>query len=142
MKIFKKSFLLVALLVLFLILLLSDGFKSLFKAFLNNQQSSSLDVGISNISDNEAALLADTLYVAMGSLGTDFDAIYRVFESINKEDYYKIHNKFGDRGYIDFIGVGIDILFPKLLNLKQWLDSELSNKQKSKLIVVAPYLTF
>ncbi|CAM1370025.1 hypothetical protein TPENAI_60772 [Tenacibaculum litopenaei] len=125
-------------LILGIVLSLKGFFIGLFK----EQQSATLNTSGSTITDNLANQYADTLHVAMASIGTQFSVVKNVFSEITESDYYKIHNKFGDRGYVDFLGVGIDILYPKLLNLKQWLDSELTSSEKRELKAIAPYLIF
>ncbi|MCG8746991.1 hypothetical protein [Tenacibaculum finnmarkense] len=138
-KIKKNAYLIVGVLILLWLWI-----KSRFSDFVNKQSSEPFNVGETTISDNQANQYADILHVAMGSLGTDFDLILSVFTSLggNENNYYKVYNKFGDRGYIDFIGVGVDIGYPKMLNLTQWLVSELLESEKRKLSVIAPYLSF
>ena len=131
-----------ALLLIGGIVIVISLFRGFFASLINDQESEDLIVVNASISDNQAMQFADALHVAMGSMGTDFASIYNIFIQLTKQDYYKVHNKFSDRGYVDFLGVGIDIFYPKKLNLKQWLHSELSSKELLKLKSVAPYLSF
>ncbi|MCD8408100.1 hypothetical protein LNI98_09500 [Tenacibaculum dicentrarchi] len=135
----KNAYLIVGVLILLVLWI-----KNHFFDFVNKQSSEFFNVGETTISDNQANQYADILHTAMGSLGTDFDLILSVFASLggSKNNYYKVYNKFGDRGYIDVIGVGVDIGYPKMLNLTQWLVSELSESEIRKLSVIAPYLSF
>lgn len=116
--------------------------KGFLNSFINKQSSELFDVKGSVISDNEANQYADVLHTAMGSIGTDFVKIKEVFKNLTEQDFYKVFNKFGDRGYFDWLGVGIDIMYPKMLNLTQWLHSELSSSELKELKVIAPYLKF
>ncbi|WP_271404999.1 hypothetical protein [Tenacibaculum soleae] len=138
MKFIKKN----ALLVIGGLILIFVFVKSLLFNLVGVQYSPPLDVGNGAVSDNLAKQYASILYVAMGSIGTDFGAILEVFKSINEQSYYKVYNAFGDKGYMDVIGVGIDILWPKKLNLTEWLRSELTSNQLVELKKVANYLPF
>lgn len=131
-----------ALLVIGGLILIFVFVKSLFFDLVGVQYSPPLDVGKGAISDNLAKQYASILYVAMGSVGTDFATILEVFKSINEQSYYKVYNAFGDKGYVDIVGVGIDILLPKKLNLIEWLRSELKPSQVVELKKVANYLPF
>lgn len=92
------------------------------------------------LSELEARNYADSLHVAMGSVGTDFLVIESVLSKLNKDTYKQVYNAFSKRGYIDILGVGIDILFPKKLNLNQWFNSELSKEQRLKIIRDYPFV--
>lgn len=103
--------------------------------------STKLSVKGSTLSDDDCKILADKLHVSMGSIGTDEDVIFDVFEEVKTQsNYNKIHNIFGVRGYVDFLGSGTSIKSSLKLNLSQWLNSELSAsdidsiKQKYKII--------
>jgi len=110
-----------------------------FKSLLNSKNIGfddyevTLDAKGASISDDKSKRLADILHVAMGSMGTDFEAIKICLDGLTAPDFSKVHNSFGTRGYIDIIGVGTNVPTALKFNLTQWLESELTNSQKREL---------
>jgi len=88
---------------------------------------------IANITEAQAEDRANILLSAMGSPGTDEQAIFNVLMGINRNGYIRISNAFGKQPYDGLFGVlGISWLFPKL-NLTGWLKEELSSEDFNSL---------
>ena len=82
------------------------------------------------ITEAQAQYMAEILFDAMKSIGTDEKAIDEVFNEISshKRAVLQVHEAFGLQRYCL---VGSDIIGVKL-NLKQWLKQELSAKEFAK----------
>lgn len=82
------------------------------------------------ITEAQAQYIAEILFDAMKSIGTDEKAIDKVFNEISsyKRAVLQVHEAFGLQRYCL---VGSDIIGIKL-NLKQWLKQELSAKEFAK----------
>lgn len=82
------------------------------------------------ITEAQAQYMAEVLFDAMKSIGTDEKAIDEVFNEISsyKRAVLQVHEAFGLQRYCL---VGSDIIGVKL-NLKQWLKQELSAKEFAK----------
>lgn len=82
------------------------------------------------ITEAQAQYMAEVLFDAMKSIGTDEKAIDEVFNEISshKRAVLQVHEAFGLQRYCL---VGSDIIGIKL-NLKQWLKQELSAKEFAK----------
>lgn len=82
------------------------------------------------ITEAQAQYMAEVLFDAMKSIGTDEKAIDEVFNEISsyKRAVLQVHEAFGMQRYCL---VGSDIIGVKL-NLKQWLKQELSAKEFAK----------
>lgn len=82
------------------------------------------------ITEAQAQYVAEILFDAMKSIGTDEKAIDEVFNEISsyKRAVLQVHEAFGLQRYCL---VGSDIIGVKL-NLKQWLKQELSAKEFAK----------
>lgn len=94
----------------------------------NNLKSTS---GVSpSITDYQASLYADDLFVAMRRTGTDEDAIKKVVNACNPEDWRLVHNAFGEKRY----GITGDFVLGTPMNLKHWLRNELRSRRDAKLI--------
>lgn len=82
------------------------------------------------ITEAQAQYMAEVLFDAMKTIGTDEKAIDEVFNEISshKRAVLQVHEAFGLQRYCL---VGSDIIGIKL-NLKQWLKQELSAKEFAK----------
>lgn len=82
------------------------------------------------ITEAQAQYMAEKLFDAMKTVGTDEKAIEEVFEQISgyKRAILQVHEAFGLQRYCL---VGSDIVGVKL-NLNQWLKQELSTKEYAK----------
>ena len=83
----------------------------------------------SEITPNRAAMLAEVLFDAMKSYGTDEKAIAGVYDELYRYDkaILQVHEAFGLQSY-NSIGTA-PALFGVKLNLRQWLKRELNDKQ-------------
>ena len=95
----------------------------------------------STISDAEAAVKADRLEAAMKTFGKASQAEKNVVRSILQElgynDFIKVSQSFGERGYIYVTGIGQSWPAPKK-NLVFWLTSELDPEDLVALNKVIP----
>ncbi|CAA0245479.1 hypothetical protein ACE1MK_07355 [Tenacibaculum maritimum] len=141
MKRFFSGFVPIFLILAILFVFFFDSFKRLGKWFSPDNYGVSLDDSKSIISDLKASSIADILHVSMASMGTDFVRIKDVLSGLSVHDYAKVHNKFGVRGYIDSLGVGVDIPLSLRLNLTQWFESELSRSELFQLRSMYPFIS-
>ena len=111
----------------------------IFKNFKNGKPFIPVTT-LGSLSEIESRNYADSLHVAMGSMGTDFEVIVSVLSKLNSSTYKQVYNSFNKRGYLDVLGVGIDVLYPKMLNLTQWLNSELSTSQRAVIVRDYPFV--
>lgn len=85
------------------------------------------------ITTQQAQLLANQLYSAMESTGTDEDTIIRILSNKNKDDITMIVKAFGIRPYGTY-GAPLATWMPSTnLDLMGWLRKELSGKTLQKL---------
>lgn len=96
------------------------------------------------LTENETTSYIDILKVAMGDTFTDYDAIIRVFQNIDKEGYFQIYNAWGTKRYINMLGgLSTDIpLFGEALNLTQWLNNECNDSTKEKITELLDFTIF
>ena len=94
----------------------------------------------SQFSDLQAKTLADQLFNAMASAGTDEEMIYSIMEKVkSQDDYNKIYKFFGTRAYFKLFGeTTIDWLGEKG-DLNQWLTWELDAQERAKLRLLCPF---
>lgn len=140
-KFIGKYFFIILGIVLFFVFFFSyikESTQRLIKWLNPDNYSSVKDDSKATISDYKAGAIADTLHVAMSSMGTDFVRIKQVLQGLTVHDFAKVHNKFGIRGYIDTFGVGTDIPTSLRLNLTQWMESELNHEQFKELKKLHP----
>lgn len=84
-----------------------------------------------SISLDTAALMAQTLYQAMASFGTDEDAIYAVFSKVkSKDDLLLLIKQFGLRKNLWGSRAGI---IGQNVNLITWLNTDLSKRELKKI---------
>lgn len=102
----------------------------------NLQESS--DYPPSAMSDFEAQKAADTLFSAMQAAGTDESLIYATLQNKTYNDFVKISNAFGTRGYSAYFGESYEGLFSEDLGLYEWLRRELSDEDLRQLQLIIP----
>jgi hypothetical protein len=85
------------------------------------------------ISDATANSYANQLFDAMKNGGTDENAIYNVFQKIQKkDDFIKVYNTFGKKSYVGYFTGGTPTKADSILgnyddlDLVEWLRQELS----------------
>lgn len=93
------------------------------------------------LTDLEAKSIAEGLYNAMGSFGTDEEKIYKLLKGISSANFSKVYNQFGQRLYWHELGVWTnDSVFSNdhSIDLFGWLNSELTSDEMSYLRLLAP----
>ena len=95
----------------------------------------------STLSDAEAAVKADRLEAAMKTFGKaskeEKNAIRSILNGLDYNDFIKISQHFGERGYIYVTGIGQSWPAPKK-NLVFWLTSELDPEDLVALDKIIP----
>jgi len=107
------------------------------RRFFNNLFSASDVSGFSElsefgavISDNKAKIISQVLYHSMYSFGTDEDVVFSSFEGLNKGDFGKVYNAFGERPYIIDWGIGSgDNPLGAKFDLIGWLKHDLTTNE-------------
>ena len=97
----------------------------------------------SSLTDSEALFIANRLQEAMGTFANaskeEVRTIMSLLEGKSYNDFVKISDFFGERGYITFSGISKDSdLFAPKKNLSYWLSKELSPEDLDALRQVIP----
>ena len=97
----------------------------------------------SKLTEAQALMMANRLQQAMGSFGTssksEVEEVKQILTGLTYNDYVKVSEAFGQRGYITITGISkdSDFLAPKK-NLTYWLSNELSPADLNALKSVIP----
>ena len=135
MQFFTKNFKLIAIVLLV-------GYIYLSNVLFGRDNNLSLPSAGSYLTDAQAHLIAENLYNAMASVGTDEKAIFSEFSKIKTTaDFGKVSNAFGTRQYSTFWGNVGDPVTSDRLNLVQWLSHELTASEQAALSAKFPHLT-
>jgi hypothetical protein len=116
--------------------------RKIYRVVTNKGQAGSLGTGgvpAPTRSQQYYQVAADTIQKAAFDLGTDEDAIFRVFEDLNGDgDFIALFNAYGIRGYFSFSTLWVD------LNLTQTLQEELSTGEIADLnqVLASRNITF
>ncbi|CAA0190314.1 conserved hypothetical protein [Tenacibaculum maritimum] len=142
MKLLKKNPLYILLGILIIPILMYLLFKWVKGSFSKGVVYSELDTDGATITDLQAKSIAEGLYEAMYTYGTDEDRIYELLRGISPPDFSKIYNAFGIRPYNEFFGSWEISLFGLDFDLLQWLSSELNDSELRKLSSVTDGVLF
>lgn len=118
---------------------LIDGLKGVFDP--NSKVDEQLNDAGATVSDTEARILAENLFDAMSSPGTNEEVIFLTFRKMkNRADYNKVYNAFGKRQYSFTWGNVGDPVTSHNQDLITWISSELSVADQDKLMSENPQL--
>lgn len=92
----------------------------------------------SSLSSLEAQNIAESLFKAMNSPGTDEELILDLLNGRTYNDFVKISDSFGKRYYDKILGSEGGWLLNDKFGLFEWLSFELTNKDMAKLQKVIP----
>lgn len=81
----------------------------------------------STLSESQAVDIANGLHIAMDKVGTDEEAIVEALKDLTPDDYARVFNAFGLRGYVAELGYGGFFGFETKYSLSSWLKAELDN---------------
>ncbi len=87
----------------------------------------------STLTDVQAQNIAEKLFTAMATVGTDEKAIFSALSGLNANDFLKVYNAFGMRQYSLFWGNVGDPITSDKHHLITWLANELSVSDAKKL---------
>lgn len=134
-----KNFTVLIILVMGILLASRKGVSSFFDT---RGEADQKDTGGSTISENSAEAIAENLYNAMASMGTDENLIFSEFAKIQTEaNYNKVFEAFGKRVYSETWGNGGSIPgLSDLYDLTEWLTKELTPDEQEELGAKYPEL--
>lgn len=98
---------------------------------------------ISEMTEAQALMKANRLQEAMGSIGmvnaTELQEIKSILQGLTYNDYVKVAEAFGNRGYVTLTGISkdSDFMAPKK-NLSYWLSKEIPSADLEALRKVIP----
>lgn len=95
------------------------------------------------LTESQALMMANRLQEAMGSFGTssksEVEVIKQILTGLTYNDYVKVSEAFGQRGYITATGISKDSdWFAPKKNLTYWLSKELSAADLNALKTILP----
>lgn len=132
----KNNALLILLGIVGIILWIGDPLK-MFTDLFTSRTDVEVDKDSSDtyLTQSQAEVIAENLYNAMASMGTDEAEIFKSFERIKSDsDYNMVYNSFGLRLYSETWGNGGTIGgLSERYNLTQWLTKELSVEEQAEL---------